>query len=474
MNKFIILFILTLSFTINGQEGENTVSFDNIHTTYFKEKISKYLLNNITYPRNNNNLEISFYVNKESIPFNIRLNSMRNPKLNQALIKAFKLYPLENFNINFDTKKQYSFRVITKKMGKNIISCDDSLTKTTAPNCIACQDLDFYVDIQRCVNNQLKEYFYNTIDYSLVKKDEADERIFLNIRLFIDQNGFLRLRKVKAPIEFKDHIKSIVEKYTQVFTPKTVNNNSVNYNYTFARSFKAGEKPKSEKLFKNFDSIFKPSNNNKFAQYLSKNLTEKEISNANLNRVNNRLSIYFELDKKGLPIEVSTNSRSKKLEEKIISLFKNFNLNDFTFINKNHLNRYFTPVIVFKDGKNSIKTNNIMGYNRIPILTACKEVKTSKEARKCFSRQVQMYFAKKFNTNLPNKLKLNPGRKRIFIGFKINKKGKIADIKVRAPHKKIKEEVIRVMKKLPKASPAIYGNEPVDIKFSIPFTLIVN
>ncbi|WP_298778717.1 hypothetical protein [uncultured Polaribacter sp.] len=477
MKNITLLLLFTFFFSYsqenNNYEIDSEPNSKNELSLYFKKKIPIHLLKSVTYPKNYSALEISFFVNKDTIPFNIQVNSGRNTKLNESLIEAFENYSLKRFNIKFDTRKKYSFQVITKDNYTNVINCSNSLTEITSPNCESCLDLDFYTDIKSCITDKLKKYFYKSIDYNIKIKENDNKRVTLNIKLFIDQNGFLKIKKNDVPIEFQEHIKNIVDKFPEIFTPKSVNNNSVSFDYSFFQSFTTGEAPKTEKIFRNFDSIFKPSTDNNFTKYLSKNLTEEEINKANLNRINERLSIYFELNKNGNPFQITTNSRSKKLEKKIISLFKNYELNNFTFINKKDLNRYFTSVIIFENNKNIIKTNDIMGYKRAPILPNCKKSKTTKDARKCFSKQVQLYFVKKFNSKLPNKLGLSPGRKRIFIGFKINKKGKITELKVRAPHIKIKEEVIRVMKKLPKSSPAIFGNKPVNIKYSIPFTLIV-
>lgn len=478
MKKY--LFLLTL-FTFNtfcqiSKKNQQT-SVDSISSNkvnlYFKEKIPENLLKNITFPKNNTNIEISFFVNKEKIPFNIQVNSVRNTSLNNALINAFKKYPLNNFDINFDTRKKYSFQIISKGSNSNIINYNNSISETSPVNCNSCKDLDFFPDIETCIHQKINDFFYEKIDYSLAKTNDYNTQISLKISLFIDQNGFLKLKTVEAPTEFKEHIKNIVKKYSEIFTPKTKDNNSIPYDYKYFSTFKAGGTPKKVKIFNNFDSIFNPSTKNKFSEYLSKNLKVEEINNANLNRINKILYLYFELDKKGKPFQITTNSRSKELEEKIISLFKNYDLNNFIFFNKKKLNKYFSPIIIFENDKNIIKTNNIIGYSRSPIFPVCNNSKTTKEAYNCFSKQIQSHFIRKFNTKLPNKLGLSTGRKKVFINFRINKKGKIDNIKVRAPHIKIKEEVIRVMSKLPKVSPGIFGNKPVNIKYSIPFTLLI-
>jgi protein TonB len=84
-----------------------------------------------------------------------------------------------------------------------------------------------------------------------------------------------------------------------------------------------------------------------------------------------------------------------------------------------------------------------------------------------------MHFIKKFDASLPNKLGLSKGRKRIFISFKIDKNGDIIDVKVKAPHPTIIDEVKKVMYLLPKIIPGKQTGKNVNVKYSIPFTLFI-
>ncbi|WP_339659226.1 M56 family metallopeptidase [uncultured Polaribacter sp.] len=92
----------------------------------------------------------------------------------------------------------------------------------------------------------------------------------------------------------------------------------------------------------------------------------------------------------------------------------------------------------------------------------------------CFSKNIQQHFAMNFDANLMKTLGLEPGRKRVFIGFKIGADGNIVDIKARAPHEKIEKEVIRVMDLLPKVTPGEQEGKAVAVTYSIPFTLVVD
>lgn len=114
---------------------------------------------------------------------------------------------------------------------------------------------------------------------------------------------------------------------------------------------------------------------------------------------------------------------------------------------------------------------SFMVIEDVPVFPGCKGNKA--ELKKCFSKMVQKHFNRKFDAELPNELGLSSGRKRVFIGFKIDRNGNVIDIQAKAPHPKIKNEVISVMKKLPKMKPGRQRGKPVGVKYNIPFTLIV-
>jgi protein TonB len=106
-----------------------------------------------------------------------------------------------------------------------------------------------------------------------------------------------------------------------------------------------------------------------------------------------------------------------------------------------------------------------------PVFPGCKGNK--KELKACFSKMVGKHFNRKFDGDLSNELGLDSGRKRVFIQFKIDKKGNVVNIKARGPHPKIEKEVIKVMKQLPKMKPGRQRGKPVGVSYSIPFSLIV-
>jgi hypothetical protein len=87
---------------------------------------------------------------------------------------------------------------------------------------------------------------------------------------------------------------------------------------------------------------------------------------------------------------------------------------------------------------------------------------------------VQKHFSRNFDAKLPNSLGLSAGKKRVFIGFNVAVNGDIVDVQARAPHVKIKEEVIRVMRSLPKMIAGKQNGQEVIVNYNIPFSLLVD
>ena len=128
-------------------------------------------------------------------------------------------------------------------------------------------------------------------------------------------------------------------------------------------------------------------------------------------------------------------------------------------------------IVEVEEVEEVIEDVSFMIIEDVPVFPGCKGNKD--QLKKCFNKKVQKHFSRKFDADLPNELGLSAGRKRVFIGFKIDKTGNIVNVNARAPHPKIKSEVIKVMKQLPRMKPGKQRGKPVGVKYSIPFTLIV-
>lgn len=112
---------------------------------------------------------------------------------------------------------------------------------------------------------------------------------------------------------------------------------------------------------------------------------------------------------------------------------------------------------------------NILKIEKAPTFPGCEE-----GDKNCLHKNIQQHFSENFDTNLPNNLGLSTGKKRVFVGFKIDKNGEVIDLQARAPHQEIKEEVLRVMSSLPKMIPGENKDGKVVVSYNVPFTILVN
>ena len=108
-----------------------------------------------------------------------------------------------------------------------------------------------------------------------------------------------------------------------------------------------------------------------------------------------------------------------------------------------------------------------------PVFKGCENL--SKEDNKvCFDKKMKRFIHRNFDVDLANELGLHSGKHRIHSQFIINKEGKVIDVKIIAPHKRLEKETQRIIKKLPKFKPGKQNNTTVKVRYSLPITFSVN
>ena len=103
----------------------------------------------------------------------------------------------------------------------------------------------------------------------------------------------------------------------------------------------------------------------------------------------------------------------------------------------------------------------------VPIYPGCEKVKSNAKRKLCLSDKVSKLVQKNFNKDLAGDLGLT-GVQRIFVQFKIDKNGQVANVKARAPHPSLEKEAIRVVKLLPIMTPGRQREKPVGVLYSLP------
>jgi protein TonB len=107
----------------------------------------------------------------------------------------------------------------------------------------------------------------------------------------------------------------------------------------------------------------------------------------------------------------------------------------------------------------------------VPIFPGCTG--TRKQKGDCLNEKIRKHVVRRFNSELAGDLGLSPGKKKIWVVFRIDPKGNITDVNARAPHPRLKKEAIRVTKTLPKMTPGKQRGVAVGMKYTLPISFNV-
>ncbi len=102
----------------------------------------------------------------------------------------------------------------------------------------------------------------------------------------------------------------------------------------------------------------------------------------------------------------------------------------------------------------------------VPIFPGCEGLGSNAERKKCMSEKITRFVNFRFNKDLGN-VGVS-GVNRINVAFKIDAQGNIVDVQSRAPHPKLEQEAIRVIRSLPKMEPGKQRGKPVTVSYYLP------
>lgn len=107
-----------------------------------------------------------------------------------------------------------------------------------------------------------------------------------------------------------------------------------------------------------------------------------------------------------------------------------------------------------------------------PVFKGCEGL--SKEENKvCFDKKMKQFVRNNFDAGLANEIGLNAGKYKIQTQFLIDEKGNVTDIKIRAPHNRLKKETESLIRKLPKFTPGKQQNKTVRVRYTLPISFSV-
>ena len=444
---------------------------------YLKKNISKSLLAEAKFPNKKNVILLSFSFNNEMEMYNIKTTTY-NRELNDAIVNAFEKFPFEKLNIDLtEQNKNYTLQIISKKKGRNIFNCSSKVIIDIQPVCENCENFVQYEDIKECFVTDVKKYFYSNFNFDIADAKNSNLPSNLYISFKVNRLGKLIDSKSKvSSILLTDEINRVFSTYPTIKKLGTTDRRLRNDSYGFNITIYPNKKPVFNNKNEFFNKYTKPSIDSELSNYFSKNLTEELIEKSNLNSINDRLSILFELDKKNNPINISTNARSKELENKLIILFKNYPSKELPFLDKNPLNYiYSLQVLSYAEGKTIINCNSNIGYSRTPIYKGCEKSKNATELKKCLNIKIKEHLVKNFNYD-PYKSQIDlKGKIKIYCQLRFEKGGDIIVLGIRSPHPLLKAEALRAINLMPRLTqPGYINGSPVNVTYMLPISANLN
>ncbi|WP_088324885.1 hypothetical protein [Polaribacter tangerinus] len=467
--------IFTSLFGFSQVENFNYEQFSNPNrkndlAKHFSKTVKKKYLRSIRFPKKSNLITLHFTLDADKKPTEIEISGYQTIETSEAILNSFREYPLKKLGIkNLDRKKRYSLQIISKKGTKNIFNVSSKIIEETPSVMTNCNDLNYYDDIKDCVNIAIEKHLYNTLNFTMLSEIETT----LFIKIVIDKDGKLYQKDSKVPSFFNAEIDRALSIFPKIKEVATVNNLPKKVLYNVRIKVKKGLQPTYSDKYRNLEQIGVPSTENELSSYLRNKISEKWIEKADLNRIESKLFVYFQLNNLKEPILLSSNARNKELEKKIFNALEEYPIKKLHFIDPRKFNQYFLQILSFENGKTIVKTSTKLTSERVPIFPGCEKSSDIDAVRNCLSKNIQMHFIRKFNSDLPKLLGYPKGRKRIWVSFKINTQGTIDDVEVKNVHMAIIYEIKRILLTLPKLEPAKQLGKNVNSSFNFPFTLIV-
>jgi protein TonB len=105
-----------------------------------------------------------------------------------------------------------------------------------------------------------------------------------------------------------------------------------------------------------------------------------------------------------------------------------------------------------------------------PVFPGCEEL-SGEEQKACLAAGIQKHIARNFDGDLASELDMVNAKERILVTFKIDKNGDVMDIKAKAPHVKLEQEAVRVIKSLPEMGPGMHQGQAAVVSYAIPIVI---
>ncbi len=266
---------------------------------------------------------------------------------------------------------------------------------------------------------------------------------------------------------------------------KNIDNSSSVKTYTQLNSYKKEKKKELKQKKEPKKTSIKPSITKQKSNKQKENFTSNVTSYTKIKKTK---KIKKRKEKKYN--NVTSYSKLKKEKKKKTQKFSS-NVTTYTKLKKkkerNNTTNYSKPKTVKKPLTYNAKKNVLVYHNKAlnkaeninkidssPIYPGCENKNSERDKKSCLLTSVSKFSINNFNTSIAKEANLSKGIYETRVLFVIDKNGYSKAYKVLGNwHPKIKNELKRIIRQLPKMKPGKTENQNIDVKYSIKLPFIV-
>ena len=439
---------------------------------YFKNKLTNNLVEAANFKDSigsHQRIFLTFRFNQENKMVMVKAHSAYT-ELNTEIEEAFKKFDINQLSIpEKSTLNNYVLQIISRENNKNSINCNTKVVYDRYPVFEGCDSINNYGKMKSCINKQLEAHIVKNISPQSIKKAKLLGRLKLYPKFIINEEGGIENIVCKAPTDsLSAEFKQLIALFPKAKKAATRNGQPTKFAYygSIGLQIDSDDKKYEQTVLSVNDSILNP--NNALALHYKQNLTEEDLKNIIFPVNTKHIYIYFGINKKGKLTDLKSNTMNPKFNDRIIKIFKDFPIEEINIQDPYKLESYRFSLIT-KAHKNIIECNNKPEIYAYPLFDrSCEKSSSALDVKRCFNDKISSIIIFEFDRQLRTKTKLT-GEIRLFTSFEINTEGEFVNIKVKAPNPFLENEMVRIIKEIPKLyKPAYLNRKPTLFKFTLP------
>ncbi|MES2573302.1 MAG: hypothetical protein V4572_00025 [Bacteroidota bacterium] len=482
MKHFLFLFFFTYT-TISFSQIENQLlsykheEFDsfakpnktNNLSKFFTKRIDSDLLDPYKIKdtiKKKKNVYLTFKFDESNKVTKVIVNSPYS-ELNKSIREAFKDYDIENLNIPEKSPlNTYVLQILSREGDKMVINCSTNVVYDRLPIFEGCESSVNKLKLSNCFYKKISEHIVNTISPAEIKRAKVLGMLNLRVKFLVNEQGAIEQINCKAPTDsLTQELNRVVALFPKAKSPATRNGKPTSYIYEKTIGFQVDSdnekykeeiETKNEGLVYSKDTLLNP--NSELALHFKNYISPEELNKIVFPLKKQSIYLSFNIDKKGKPIDIKTNSEKAKLNDRLVEIFNKFPFEKLNIKSSTVVESYRYPIIIESFNKNIIISKDEPTVYTPPFFDKnCENSNSPDQLYDCLNQNIKDIVISKFKNSIKYKTTITNSVK-ISCAFLIDANGKIINVKASAPNPIICNELEQIIKNITKVYKPAYLN----------------